>query len=178
MQIRKVVLVVLLIILVASFNLSARPNKNIALGFQVGAFATGPVVDIPLGPLALNVGVNYPLLIGWIKTISDMDSDLFKSVFFLSGDLTYPIALGEQFDLKLGVSTLAGTDFKNLMVGTVGVTAKGEYWIPNKNVGLFMHMDVPIGLYAISETESAFGVGAEVPLLGILTTSAGVLWAF
>ena len=85
MQIRKVVLVVLLIILVASFNLSARPNKNIALGFQVGAFATGPVVDIPLGPLALNVGINYPLLIGWIKTISDMDSDLFKSVFFLSG---------------------------------------------------------------------------------------------
>ena len=55
--------------------------------------------------------------------------------------------------------------------------AKGEYWIPNKNGSVYAH-GCPYWCYAISETESAFGVGAEVPLLGILTTSAGVLWAF
>jgi hypothetical protein len=175
----KTVLVLLMILLFAASPLVSRPTDGIAIGAQVGALATGVVVDIPLGNLALNVGLNTPLLWTYIASQSGAaEENLVAPFFILSGDLTKPIPLGEHFDLKLGISSLAGTDFETGVIGIGGATAKGEYWIPDKNLGLFMHMDVPLFYYMVSEDDSFISSNWLIPLFGIFTTSAGVLWTF
>ncbi len=176
---RKILLIVLLVLLTAPL-LFARPTKGIAIGAQVGALATGVVADFPLGPVSLSLGINTPLIINYVMTQS---GDLFENniapFFIVSGDFTYPFALGQHFDLKVGISSLAGTDFENGVIGVAGGIVKGEYWIPNKPIGLFMHMDLPIVVY-IGGKEIGFTTATSwlIPLLGIFTTSAGVLWAF
>lgn len=177
------ILVVLLLFLLSTTLIFARPTKGIAIGAQVGPLATGVVADFPLGPVSLSLSIGTPLMINYILSQSgdvfDDDIGSIAPFFMVGGDFTYPIALGEHFDLKVGISTLAGTDFEYGIIGIAGGTVKGEYWIPNKRIGIFMHMDAPIMAYIV-------GVGIEpivvfnwaIPILGIFTTSAGVLWAF
>ena len=63
MRKRLFVVLVLAIALSASPTLFARDTGNISIGAQLGFLATGVVVDVDLGPVAVNAGVNYPL--GW-----------------------------------------------------------------------------------------------------------------
>jgi len=175
----KKVALVLIMVLIGTTLLFARPTKGIAVGAQVGPLATGVVVDFPLGPVSFNFGVNTPLMINYIKTQSeDVFEDAIAPYFMVSADITYPIHLGEHFDLKFGISTLAGTDFKNAIIGIAGGTVKGEYWIPNKKIGIFMHMDVPVVVYFAAEDTFLVEANWLIPLLGVFTTTAGVLWAF
>lgn len=172
-----VTFVLIIAMLIAATPLVARPTNGIAVGAQFGFAATGVVVDIPLGGLFLNAGVNTPLLWTWIAANAGADDDLMAPFFTVTADVTKPIPLGDHFSLKLGLSALGATDFETVLVGVLGPTAKGEYWIPNKNIGLFMHMDVPVAYYMVSESGSTFGTNWIVPLFGLITTTAGVLWA-
>lgn len=172
-----VTFVLIIALVLAAAPLAARPTNGIAIGAQVGFAATGVVIDIPLGGLYLNAGVNTPLLWTWIAANAGAEDNLMAPFFTVTADITKPIPLGENFDLKLGLSALGATDFETVLVGVVGPTAKGEYWIPNKDIGLFMHMDVPVAYYMVSDTESVFGSNWLVPLFGLVTTTAGVLWA-
>ncbi|MFA5569927.1 MAG: hypothetical protein ACOX0W_05535 [Sphaerochaetaceae bacterium] len=170
--------IIALLLVVCSFSLSARPTKGIALGAQIGAMATGVLVDVPAGPLAISGGINYPLLVKYIEFLAG-ESFITDVIPFMmvSADLSYPIAIGENFDLKFGLSTLAGTDFKEGIMGTVGAMIKGEYWLPQKKVGLFFHMDVPFWAYMATKETSNSIIDPGLPLLGIFTTRAGLLWA-
>lgn len=177
------IFIVLLLIFLSSTRIFARPTRGIAIGAQVGPLATGVVADFRLGPVALSLSLGTPLMINYILSqTGDVFEDDIGSIapfFMVGGDFTYPIALGEHFNLKIGLSTLAGTDFEYGIIGIAGGTIKGEYWIPNKKIGIFMHMDVPVMAYiAGSEIESAAIFNWAIPILGIFTTSAGVLWGF
>lgn len=162
--------------------LSARANDSLAIGVQGGFLATGAVIDIPLGPIVVNAGVNYPA--GWlyIRTLSESDStfdDLVDPYFTVTADVTAPIPLGDNFDLKIGASTLAFTDFTSGMFGVAGAALKGEYWIPEKTTGLFVNLNIPIMLYVVGEdTPFSAIISPWLPLAGLFTTTAGVLWTF
>ena len=58
-----IVLVVILMVLFGASQISAGPRSNFAIGVQGGFLATGIVMDVALGSLNVNAGVNYP--IGW-----------------------------------------------------------------------------------------------------------------
>ncbi len=174
------ILVVLLLILLSTALMFARPTKGIAIGAQVGPLATGVVADFPLGPVSLSLSIGTPLMVNYIMSQSgDVFDTSIAPFFIVTGDFTYPIPLGEHFDLKVGISTLAGTDFEYGVIGVAGGTIKGEYWIPNKKIGLFMQMGLPIVAYMGGpDIDFAATVNWAIPLLGIFTSTAGVLWAF
>ncbi|MDD2297731.1 MAG: hypothetical protein PHX79_07955 [Sphaerochaetaceae bacterium] len=174
-KIRTILLMMLLVLIISP--VAARPHNGIALGAQIGFLTTGVVVDIPLGPIAINAGVNYPLGFKYIEWLGgETDGDFFTPYFTVTGDVTAPIPLGDNFDLKLGISTVAFTDFTTGMFGVAGGTIKGEYWIPNKNTGLFVNLNVPIAVYIVTEEQTWGLINSYVPLIGIFTTTAGVLW--
>ncbi|NLA92372.1 MAG: hypothetical protein GX842_02880 [Spirochaetales bacterium] len=172
--------IVLLLILLSTPLIFARPTKGIAIGAQVGPLATGAVADFPLGPVSLSLSIGTPLMVNYIMGQSgDVFDTTIAPFFIVTGDFTYPIALGEHFDLKVGISTLAGTDFEYGIIGVAGGTIKGEYWIPNKNIGIFMQMGLPILAYVGGpDIGLVTTVNWAIPLLGIFTSTAGVLWTF
>ena len=178
---RKLFIVLMVVVLlVLSTPLTARANRSLAIGGQLGFLASGVVVDIPLGPLAVQAGVNYPLGFTYIDAISDSDGflgDLFAPFFVVTSDVTFPIGLGENFDLKIGISALGFTDFKEGVFGVLGPAIKGEYWIPNKNYGLFVNLNVPVMAYLITDDGAETFVHPILPLAGLFTTTAGVLWS-
>ena len=176
----RVLSLILFLIFLVTGTVVARPNQSLAIGAQVGFLATGVVIDIPLGPIAINAGVNYPMGFKYLEWISGEteEGDFFQPYFTVTGDLTAPIPLGDNFDLKLGISTVAFTDFSTGMYGVAGGTIKGEYWIPNKNTGLFVNLNVPIALYFLTEDSQTAFVNPVIPLIGLFTTTAGVLWTF
>ena len=177
---RKIFILVITIIMLVT-PLAARENNSIAIGVQGGFLATGVVVDIPLGPLSVNAGLNYPA--GWlyIRTLSDTNEDidnLLDPFFVLTADVTSPIPVGENFNLKVGANSLAFTDFSNGLFGVAGFVLKGEYWIPNKDRALFVNLNVPLMLYVVGpETPFNAVFSPWLPLAGLLTTTAGVLWS-
>ncbi len=172
--------IVLVIAILAIAPISARMNSSLAVGAQFGFLATGIVADIPLGPLALQAGVNYP--VGWlyIQSLAGGDDfgDFFNPFFVLTADITAPIGLGENFDLKLGVSTLGFTDFESGVFGVAGPAVKGEYWLAEKEVGLYVNLNVPIMGYILT-ADGSFDwiIHQALPLAGLFTTTAGVLWS-
>ena len=173
-------ILVIFIFIFATTAVTARPNQGLAIGAQVGFLATGIVVDLPLGPVAINAGINYPMGFKYLEWISESseDADFFQPYFTVTGDITAPIPLGDNFDLKLGVSTVAFTDFSTGMYGVAGGAIKGEYWIPNKNTGLFVNLNVPVVIYFLTENEQLIFSNPVIPLIGLFTTTAGVLWTF
>lgn len=179
---RKICVVVIIVLFAILSPLSARANESMAIGVQGGFLATGVVIDIPLGPIVANAGVNYP--VGWlyIKTLANSGGtfdDLIDPYFTVTADVTAPIPLGDNFDLKIGVSTLAFTDFSSGMFGVAGAAIKGEYWIPEKDTGLFVNLNVPVMLYVVGvDTPFNAIVSPWLPLAGLFTTTAGVLWKF
>lgn len=175
------IVMVLIVLLLITTPLTARANESLAIGGQLGFLATGAVIDIPLGPIAIQAGVNYPLGIAYIDAIADLGgalTGLFDSIFVATADVTFPISLGENFDLKIGVSTLAFTDFNTSAFGMLGPAIKGEYWIPNKNYGLYVHLNSPLMVYGVTEADGfMYEADPAIALLGLFTTTAGVLWA-
>lgn len=167
------------VVIFVAFPISARANTAPAIGAQLGFVATGVVVDLPLGPLAVNAGVNYP--IGWsIIAALAGGSDQFIAPFFtVTADVTYPVPLGDNFDLKFGINTVAATDFTGAFYGLAGGAIKGEYWIPNKDTGLFVNLNVPVILYMVQDGQSPeFLYSPWLTLAGLLTTTAGILYRF
>lgn len=176
---KKITILLVALLLIFTTTIPARANGKIAIGGQFGFLATGVVVDIPLGPLALQAGLNYPLGIKYIGEASggsgDID-DFINSFFVVSADATYPVSLGDNFDLKFGVSALGFTDFSAGILGAAGVAIKGEYWLEEKNIGLFVNLNAPVILFAW--TEDGFGTVTDplLPLIGLISSTAGVLW--
>ncbi|MDT4762148.1 hypothetical protein [Sphaerochaeta sp. PS] len=177
----RILLVVTLAILSLS-PLSARSN-NVAVGFQAGFAATGFVVDVGLGPLYLNAGLNYPLGYSYIAANTD-PSEAFPKLATVTLDVSTAFPLSDSFDLKLGFGGIALTDFGPSFGGLAGPVIKGEYWIPNKNYGLFLNINVPILLFGVlvgdydEENTAAVLFSPLLPLLGLLTTTVGVLYSF
>ncbi|MDY0288122.1 MAG: hypothetical protein RBR15_04780 [Sphaerochaeta sp.] len=184
MRIRRISIVItVLILIVAVAPLSARQSK-FAMGVQAGFAATGVVVDVGLGPLYLNAGINYPLGYTYVAASSGAGSDSFPKVATITLDLSTAFAMGENFDLKVGLGGILLTDFGPATGGLVGPVVKGEYWVPNKNYGLFLNINVPVMLFGILIDDAGGDSTAVVdfdplyPLLGLLTTSVGVLFSF
>jgi len=180
---RITITIVIMILLLAIAPLSARDNK-FALGFQAGFAATGVVLDVGLGPVYLNAGINYPLGYTYIAASSGSGSEAFPKVATLTLDVSTAFALSENFDLKIGLGGILLTDFGPAMGGLVGPVLKGEYWIPNKNYALFLNINVPVMLFGVliddagGDSSAAVDFNPLYPLLGLLTTSVGVLYSF
>jgi hypothetical protein len=157
--------------------LAARPSST-AVGAQLGFTSTGVVSDFELSPVALNIGANFPAGIAYIRALADGDDwGLASSLLTMTADVCYPISLGEQFGLKVGLGTTLFTNFTPWVLGFAGPVIKGEYWIPDTRFGLFAKLDVPIFIYAIGEGDTATGFSQALPLMGIFTSSIGVLYA-
>lgn len=176
-------MIAVLILVMAIAPLSARENK-VAMGFQAGFAATGLVVDVGLGPLYLNAGINYPLGYTYVAASSGAGSDSFPKVATFTLDISTAFAMGENFDLKIGLGGILLTNFGPATGGLVGPVIKGEYWVPNKNYGLFLNINVPVMLFGVLIDDAGGDSTAVVdfnplyPLLGLLTTSVGVLYSF
>jgi len=173
-------------VLILFLGISALParDNNIAVGFQAGFAATGVVVDVGLGPLYLNAGLNYPLGYSYIAANVGAGEGAFPKVATLTLDVSTAFALSENFDLKLGFGGIVLTDFGPVAGGLAGPVLKGEYWIPNKNYALFLNINVPVMLFGVliddagGDTEALVDFNPLYPLLGLLTTSVGVLYSF
>ena len=172
-----------MILVIAISPLSARDN-NFALGFQAGFAATGVVVDVGLGPVYLNAGINYPLGYSYIAASAGEGDEAFPKVATLTLDVSTAFALSETFDLKIGLGGIVLTNFGPVIGGLVGPVLKGEYWIPDKNYGLFLNINVPVMLFGVliddvgGDTEAGVDFNPLYPLMGLLTTTVGVLYSF
>ncbi len=175
----KKILILSLVILICSTGfISAGANDSLAIGGQLGFLASGVVVDVPLGTLDIQAGLNYPLGFKYIEWATDStEGSFFVPFFVVTGDITYPISLGENFDLKLGVGTLGFTDFKEGIFGALGLALKGEYWIPEKDTGIFVNVNTPMAAY-VASSEGGFQAiwHPLMPLVGFATSTVGVLY--
>ncbi|MDY0244233.1 MAG: hypothetical protein RBQ89_05350 [Sphaerochaeta sp.] len=172
---------ILLLVLVLSLGtLSAREN-SVAVGAQLGFTTTGVLVDVGLGDLYLQAGVNYPMGISYIAAYAD-DDNVFNNIFTFNADISQAFALSENFDMKIGLGTTAFTNFGPVVLGLAGAVVKGEYWIPNKNTGIFVNLNIPIMAYGFIEDDDTFDGGVVFdplfPLAGLFTSTVGVLYAF
>ncbi len=174
---RKILIILTLILICTVAVLPARANDSIAVGGQLGFLASGAVIDIPLGPLAVQAGINYPLGFEYIKWATDsMDSDFFIPFFVVTADVTYPISLGPQFDLKVGASTLGFTDFESGIFGAAGLAVKGEYWIEGKDMGIFANLSTPVLVYISTPEGTAAFTNPLLPVIGLISSTFGVLF--
>lgn len=177
---KRIVLVSILMFTLAVSLLPARDQK-IAVGAQIGFAATGVVVDVGLGSLYLQAGVNYPLGITYIGAALEAE-DSFVNIVTFNADISQAFALSENFDLKLGLGTTAFSNFGPVIIGLGGVVLKGEYWVPQKNYGLFLNLNIPILAYGFIEDDDNFDGGVVfnplLPLAGLLTSTIGVLYTF
>lgn len=174
---KRVLIMSAIILICAGGFVSAGANDSLAIGGQLGFLASGVVIDAPLGPLDIQAGVNYPLGFEYIAWALESEGDFFFPYFVVTADVTYPISLGENFDLKIGGSMIGFTDFEEGIFGAAGVALKGEYWLPEKDTGLFINLNAPMVLFIST------GDGVEVtppnpllPILGLVSSTFGVLW--
>lgn len=176
----KRIMLVVLILLLTVGSLTARPS-SVAVGAQLGFAASGVFVDVGLGSLYLQAGIGYPLGIAYIGTVGGAD-DAFVDVATLTADVSQAFSLSENFDIKVGIGTTAFTNFQPIIFGLAGPVLKGEYWVPNKNFGLTLTLNVPIMAYGYVEDDEIFTGGfvfdAFLPLMGLVTSTVGVLYSF
>lgn len=160
--------------------LTAREN-SLAIGAQVGFTTTGIFADVGLGDFYVQGGINYPLGISYIAANTDSE-DKFFAIYTLNADISQAFALSENFDLKVGLGTTAFTNFGPVVIGLAGPVLKGEYWIPNKNTGIFLNLNIPVMAYGVIEDDETFDGGvvfnALFPLAGLFTSTVGMLYAF
>jgi hypothetical protein len=176
----KRIALVLLILLFVAGSAFARPS-SVAVGAQLGFASSGAVVDIGLGSLYLNAGVNYPLGITYIASTLD-EEDVFVDIVTLTADVSQAFALSENFDIKVGIGTTAFTNFGPVILGLAGPVVKGEYWVPNKNFGLTLTLNIPVMGFGVIEDNEDFNGGVVFnplfPLFGLVTSTIGVLYSF
>ncbi|MBJ2356698.1 hypothetical protein [Sphaerochaeta sp. S2] len=172
--------ILLLVLILSLGTLSARQN-SVAVGAQFGFTTTGVLVDVGLGDLYLQAGVNYPLGLTYIASTTD-SADKFFDIYTFNADISQAFALSENFDMKIGLGTTAFTNFGPVVLGLAGAVVKGEYWIPNKNTGVFVNLNIPIMAYGFIEDDDTFDGGVVFdplfPLAGLFTSTVGVLYAF
>nr|WP_319474486.1 hypothetical protein [uncultured Sphaerochaeta sp.] len=173
--------IILLLVLVVSLGtLSAREN-SVAVGAQLGFTTTGVLVDVGLGDLYLQAGINYPMGITYIASTTDSEEKFFD-IYTFNADISQAFALSENFDMKIGLGTTAFTNFGPVVLGLAGAVVKGEYWIPNKNTGIFVNLNIPVMAYGFIEDDETFDGGVVFnplfPLAGLFTSTVGVLYAF
>jgi len=174
---KKLLIIALLVIILVSTPLFSKANDQLAIGAQAGFLATGVVIDFPLGPLDMQAGINYPLGFSFIQAATDNIDDAFFFPFFnVTADITYPISLSDNIDLKVGVSTLGFTDFENGIFGAIGGAMKGEFWLEGKDVGLFINMNAPIMVYLFADGERITFTDPLLPLIGLVSSTVGVLY--
>jgi hypothetical protein len=177
---KKAALLLIVLLLLTTFSLSAR-QRSIAVGAQLGFTTSGAIVDVGLGNLYIQGGIGYPLGISYIATFAD-DGDVFFNVFTFNFDISQAYALSDNFDLKLGLGTTAFTNFGPVILGVAGPVVKGEYWIPNRNMGLFVNLNIPVMAYGLVEGDSTFDgtvfFHGLLPLIGLVTSTVGVLYSF
>ncbi|HAF86095.1 MAG TPA: hypothetical protein DCG32_06995 [Sphaerochaeta sp.] len=183
---RLTVTIFFLILLLGISSLPARDN-NIAVGFQAGFATTGVVVDIGVGPIYLNAGINYPLGYNAFRAANNEGAgqDAFPKVATFSFDVSTAFPKGENFDLKLGLGGIVLTDFGSVAGGLVGPVLKGEYWIPNKNYALFLTINMPVMIFGVligdigGDSSDAVDFDPMLyTMFSLLTTSVGVLYSF
>lgn len=178
---KKILLLVAVSLILVAVPLAAR-DSMVAVGAQFGFAATGVVVDIDLGGLAIDVGVNYPMGYTYIASALDFPSELlFVDIYTVTADITQAFSLSDNFDLKVGIGALALTNFGPTFGGVAGGTLRAEYWIPNKNTALFFNVSVPLMLYGAavgSASNAAIYFHPLLPLVGLLTGTVGVLYGF
>lgn len=171
---------VLVVLLGTLFPLSAR-EKSVAVGAQLGFTTTGVLVDVGLGETYIQAGINYPLGITYIASTTDSEEKFFD-IYTFNADISQAFALSDNFDLKIGLGTTAFTNFGPVVIGFAGPVVKGEYWIPNKNVGIFLNLNIPVMGYGVIEDDETFDGGVVfnplLPLAGLFTSTVGVLYAF
>ena len=176
----KRIMLVVLILLLTVGSLTARPS-SVAVGAQLGFAASGVVVDVGLGSLYLQAGIGYPLGIAYIGTVGGAD-DAFVDVATLTADVSQAFSLSENFDIKVGIGTTAFTNFQPIIFGLAGPVLKGEYWVPNKNFGLTLTLNIPVMAYGVIEDNDEFDGGVFFdplfPLFGLFTSTIGVLYSF
>ncbi|WP_320121421.1 hypothetical protein [uncultured Sphaerochaeta sp.] len=172
--------ILLLVLIVSLGTLSAREN-SVAVGAQLGFTTTGVLVDVGLGDLYLQAGVNYPMGITYIASTTDSEEKFFD-IYTFNADISQAFALSENFDMKVGLGTTAFTNFGPVVLGLAGAVVKGEYWIPNKNTGIFVNLNIPVMAYGFIEDDETFDGGVVFnplfPLAGLFTSTVGVLYAF
>jgi len=172
--------ILLLVLIVSLGTLSAREN-SVAVGAQLGFTTTGVLVDVGLGDLYLQAGVNYPMGITYIASTTDSEEKFFD-IYTFNADISQAFALSENFDMKIGLGTTAFTNFGPVVLGLAGAVVKGEYWIPNKNTGIFVNLNIPVMAYGFIEDDETFDGGVVFnplfPLAGLFTSTVGVLYAF
>ncbi|MGE4584452.1 MAG: hypothetical protein AB7C91_07380 [Sphaerochaeta sp.] len=179
-QTMKVLIIALLLSAGVLTTLSAR-DKSIAVGAQIGFTSTGVIADIGLGSMYVQAGINYPLGITYIAAQTD-SKDKFFDIYTFNADVSQAFALSDNFDLKVGIGTTAFTNFGPVVIGFAGPVLKGEYWIPNKNTGLFLNLNIPLIAYGFVEGDTNFDGGIVynplLPLVGLVTSTVGVLYSF
>jgi hypothetical protein len=182
-KVRNLLISLLLVSTLGIGTVSAR-ESTFALGLQAGFVATGVVADLQLGSLGLSAGLNYPIGYTYIASLSDSGTEnLFAQAATVTADITIAFDLSDAFSLKLGVCTIALTNFGPTFGGIAGPCLKGEYWIPNKKTGLFVNLNAPVMLYGVavdefSEADAAIVFSPWLPLAGLFTTTFGVLFGF
>jgi hypothetical protein len=182
-KVRNLLISLLLVSTLGIGTVSAR-ESTLALGLQAGFVATGVVADLQLGSLGLSAGLNYPIGYTYIASLSDSGTEnLFAKAATVTADITTAFDLSDAFSLKLGICTIALTNFGPTFGGIAGPCLKGEYWIPNKKTGLFVNLNAPVMLYGVavdefSEADAAIVFSPWLPLAGLFTTTFGVLFGF
>lgn len=168
---------ILLVSLLVLGNLAARPS-SLAIGAQVGFINTGVVVDLGLGSTYLNAGIGYPLGITYLAYAGG--EELIVPASTVSADITYAFALSDSFSLKVGVGGTGMTDFHSGFLGVLGPVLKSEYWVPNKHFGLNVTLHIPVVMAGgFEDMDDVFaGYSAMLPVLGLFTSTIGVLFSF
>jgi hypothetical protein len=132
----------------------------------------------------MSAGLNYPIGYTYIASLSDSGTEnLFAKAATITADITTAFALSDAFSLKLGICTIALTNFGPTFGGIAGPCLKGEYWIPNKKIGLFVNLNAPIMLYGVavdefSDADAVAVFSPWLPLAGLFTTTFGILYGF
>jgi hypothetical protein len=182
-KIRSVLVSLLLATLLGTGTLAAREN-TFAIGLQGGFLATGIVADVQMGPFGMSAGLNYPIGYTYLASLAGAENeDLVAEAATITADMTAAFELSDSFALKAGISTIALTDFGPVFGGIAGPCLKGEYWVPDRKMGLFVNLNAPILLYGVavdefSEADAAAVFSPWLPLLGLFTTTFGVLYGF
>ena len=174
---KRFLIILIAVIILASTPLVSKANDTLAFGGQLGFLASGVVIDIPFGALDVQAGINYPLGFSFIQAATDnIDDAFFFPYFNVTADVTYPVSLSDNFDLKFGISTLGFTDFESGVFGALGGAIKGEFWIQEKDIGLFMNLNAPIMVYLFADGESLVFTDPLLPLIGLVSSTVGILY--
>jgi hypothetical protein len=179
---RRILALAVLFLAVGMLPLAADPEKSIAIGGKFGFADIGVSADFPVGPLVITPGIGYP---GGLWFLGEM-LDVFNLPFVTEPgptftlDVTYPVSIGERFDLKLGANIWIMPDINfSGMWGTAGLSVRPEYWFGDGRWGIVWNLNVPLIHYGWPSLSGNFfnEFDPTLPLFGLLTSSLGVLYS-